>query len=588
MKEQGCFWRSRPVRAFASLRRSIRCGVKYGGVALLLVGALSIGAAAADTDTGSVSRADFDQSGLESEVLASFVAAGSQTLYSAPDSRWGSSGTLLGGDVGLDESSNIARVMVPRRDGSLLRLNDGGPLVLREYFGASGAGADLTVWVLSAAGTASFAAADVKSVGSNYVNFNVPETEREVLRSIGSADAFVLALTRPAPEPELIPEPEPEPELVPEIELVPEPELVPEVGLRSDAVSDDAVGQTQQDVVAASPHPLSVSLRVAHSDTGQKWFYSGHGRDVTATVDGMLDDLDAEGFFLNPAQLGYTYRFSVVDGEGAAVDACEGDGMGSDRQLIDDPIAWQIGLIASSIDLRAAVAETCPAGRHILTASVSDSLGSVLTTANAKLDVRAKFSGRQSTTPSLSALSLSTVDGTPVAFNETFEGTTLSYTASYAPKPYNWLRFSWTSTDGSFAYLVQTKSPQDWANTFSSGDISTCHPGGSGTNNPGSLTSVANNWYRAFNDASNSNSSVTIGRAGNSFGTGNPGTTSSYGGHTLPYSGDFYILVTDQALTYKFSRTGHNRCADTAYTRNSGFAILPTDATITWYAIDVN
>ena len=479
--------------------------------------------------------------------------------------------------------------MVPRRDGSLLRLNDGGPLVLREYFGASGAGADLTVWVLSAAGTASFAAADVKSVGSNYVNFNVPETEREVLRSIGSADAFVLALTRPAPEPELIPEPEPE--LVPEIELVPEPELVPEVGLRSDAVSDDAVGQTQQDVVAASPHPLSVSLRVAHSDTGQKWFYSGHGRDVTATVDGMLDDLDAEGFFLNPAQLGYTYRFSVVDGEGAAVDACEGDGMGSDRQLIDDPIAWQIGLIASSIDLRAAVAETCPAGRHILTASVSDSLGSVLTTANVKLDVRAKLSGRQSLTPSLSALSLSTVDGTPVAFNEMFASTTLSYTASYVPETDNWLRFSWTSTDGSFAYLVQTKSPQDWANTFSSGDISTCHPGGSNTNNPGSLTSVANNWYRAFNDASNSNSSVTIGApraANNGFGIGNPGATSSYGGHTLPDSGNFYILVTDRALTYKSLRAGHNRCTDTRYTRNSGFAILPLDATITWYAIDVN
>ena len=53
--------------------------------------------------------------------------------------------------------------MVPRRDGSLLRLNDDGPLVLRAHFGESGAGAGLTVWLQTDAGTTSFAANDFKN-----------------------------------------------------------------------------------------------------------------------------------------------------------------------------------------------------------------------------------------------------------------------------------------------------------------------------------------------------------------------------------------------------------------------------------------
>ena len=89
--------------------------------------------------------------------------------------------------------------MLPNSDGSLLRLNDDGGLTLRDFFGQTGAGADLTVWVQTSAGTASFAASDVRSTGSNYVNFNVPAYARAVLSGIGTGDRFLLALTRPAP-----------------------------------------------------------------------------------------------------------------------------------------------------------------------------------------------------------------------------------------------------------------------------------------------------------------------------------------------------------------------------------------------------
>ena len=80
----------------------------------------------------------------------------------------------------------------------MLRLNDAGALVLKDYFGAGGAGHDLTVWVQTAEGKASFAASDVYSAGSNYVNFNLPPDARALIAGIEAGERFILGLTRPS------------------------------------------------------------------------------------------------------------------------------------------------------------------------------------------------------------------------------------------------------------------------------------------------------------------------------------------------------------------------------------------------------
>ena len=152
-----------------------------------------------DVAEAEVGIAGFDTAGLEVVVLASFDAAGSQALWSASGSRWGSQGALVAGDVALDDGSSVVRVVVPSSDGSLLRLNDNGPLVMRDFFDTGGEGSDLTIWVRTAAGTASFAASDVRTAGSNYVNFNVPASARAILTGISTGDRFVLAVTRPTP-----------------------------------------------------------------------------------------------------------------------------------------------------------------------------------------------------------------------------------------------------------------------------------------------------------------------------------------------------------------------------------------------------
>ena len=94
-------------------------------LAAALVAASLAGIVPAVAQVSSVSVDGFDRSGLEVEVevLASFEAGGAATLYSAPGSRWGASGSLVEGDIALDAGSRIVRVMAPDRDRSLLRLN---------------------------------------------------------------------------------------------------------------------------------------------------------------------------------------------------------------------------------------------------------------------------------------------------------------------------------------------------------------------------------------------------------------------------------------------------------------------------------
>ncbi len=192
----------------------------------LLVLAFLLNASGVSASDSSLELSDFNRGGLEVDVAALFEAgdAGSEpALYSASGSRWTGSGSLVDGEALLGEGSSIVRVMLPKSDGSLLRLNVDGPLVLRDYFGSSGGGADLTVLIQIAQGAVSFAASDVSSVGSSYVNFNVPQAARSTLSGIGSGDRFILALTRPAPAPDPTPTPEPTPTPAPAHPTTPEP-----------------------------------------------------------------------------------------------------------------------------------------------------------------------------------------------------------------------------------------------------------------------------------------------------------------------------------------------------------------------------
>ncbi len=148
-----------------------------------------------------LSLSDFDREGLETEVLALFVSGdqgGEPALYNA-SSKWDSSGSLVEGDVGIGPDEVALQRVMYLPDGGALRFNDADALSLKDYFGAGGAGNDLTVWVQTAEGRVSFAASGTHSAGGNYVNFNLPSEANTLIAGIDAGERFILALTRPAP-----------------------------------------------------------------------------------------------------------------------------------------------------------------------------------------------------------------------------------------------------------------------------------------------------------------------------------------------------------------------------------------------------
>ena len=147
-----------------------------------------------------LSLSDFDGEGLEAEVLALFVAGdegGEPALYSA-SSRWDASGSLLEGDVGIGPDEVALQRVMYLPDGGALRFNDADALSLKDYFGAGGAGNDLTVWVQTAEGRVSFAASGTHSAGGNYVNFELPPDAKALIAGIEAGERFILSLTRPS------------------------------------------------------------------------------------------------------------------------------------------------------------------------------------------------------------------------------------------------------------------------------------------------------------------------------------------------------------------------------------------------------
>ena len=144
--------------------------------------------------------AAFDTEGVATDVLALIEAGARPDVFSRPPR--GDAGTLLDGEFDLSGDPEAFNAMRWRDQGSgagseRISLHDNGPLHLRNYFDAGGAGNDLTVRIQTAGGAIAFpVAGNIGAGGGNYVIFNVPAADQAFLAGIAAGDRFIFALAR--------------------------------------------------------------------------------------------------------------------------------------------------------------------------------------------------------------------------------------------------------------------------------------------------------------------------------------------------------------------------------------------------------
>ena len=141
--------------------------------------------------------ADFDAEGLELDVLALIRAgAGANgTIFAAPPRA--AVGALVDGELGLG-AGDVPITRLRRRNGNMFVVNDSGPFSVADYFNAGGEGADLTVYLQTRDGAASFPVATHGSTGPNFIQIGALDAAfQALLDSIADGDLFIFALARP-------------------------------------------------------------------------------------------------------------------------------------------------------------------------------------------------------------------------------------------------------------------------------------------------------------------------------------------------------------------------------------------------------
>ena len=146
-----------------------------------------------------LSLADFDTAGLEVDALALIRAGagGGDTLFALPPR--GVVGAILDGEIGLGADAEII-TRIRRRSGDVLAFNDDGPLLLSDYFGPGGDGADLTLYVQTVDGVGSLPVSTITSAGGNFIQFGPLGTALNTLvDDIADGQSFIIAFARAAP-----------------------------------------------------------------------------------------------------------------------------------------------------------------------------------------------------------------------------------------------------------------------------------------------------------------------------------------------------------------------------------------------------
>ena len=144
---------------------------------------------------------DFDQAGLELELLALITAGETARWYGR--GTFGDIGTLVDGELGIGPDNNDLIRIEEINSGELLTLNHdrSNPLGFSEYFGSGGPGEDLTLHIqVSPTEVYSMPVSGNQDLaGGAFVNFDLAAMGAgRAIVDVATTDRVIIAFTRPS------------------------------------------------------------------------------------------------------------------------------------------------------------------------------------------------------------------------------------------------------------------------------------------------------------------------------------------------------------------------------------------------------
>ena len=180
-------------------RTDIPRRVKVSIIAFLAVLFLSLGLARYAQAQGQLTLADFDSTGLDTDMLA-LIQTGSGTSGAFTVLYQNGVGSLLDGELGMGSANSVIG-SIWWRGGTVndVRVSNGSDLNLQTYFGSGGAGADLTLRVQTSTGSGS--SSGKTGTGADVARFTMDADAQTILNGLSSGDRLIVALTRPGAPP---------------------------------------------------------------------------------------------------------------------------------------------------------------------------------------------------------------------------------------------------------------------------------------------------------------------------------------------------------------------------------------------------
>ena len=139
---------------------------------------------------------DFNQTGLDVDVLGIFVAAAPANIYANSD-RGGSQSPLAGSDFGIGTGETVLSRVIVNAAGAVVILNDNDKpttLTMSAHFGSSNTDSDWTLYIQTLDGVASTNA--LGNTGGGFSQWRMDTDAAAIINAIGANDRVILAIAR--------------------------------------------------------------------------------------------------------------------------------------------------------------------------------------------------------------------------------------------------------------------------------------------------------------------------------------------------------------------------------------------------------